>query len=192
MDDDGRKIVGMFKQVRSFFEQVALLLQNLDDQFEKEGWKKDSNTVTSNTSQSLTNYRAWFPDYLFRFYRNNRISNILTFVSVLLDDDLDGEYKDKIEEPLMTAGCFVFDKNKKIVDDFAYWWAKWYGYYGDIKKLEHKISTDNWKEEKECNEYKFDDYACFALPLVSIENVQDVKEKVIKPLLDLISKYTRE
>lgn len=79
-------------------------------------------------SKDLLEPKKWIPNYIFRFYTNNDHKNILAYVSILLDDDIYGDYRYKIMEPLITAGFFDYGVGNNVDDDWEYWYAKWYGY----------------------------------------------------------------
>jgi hypothetical protein len=187
MNEEGKNIKKMIQQMTAFCEQVSLLLATSDDLIKKEGWDKYSNTVTSSISQHVQSPKYWIPNFLFRFYTNKNTPNILLFVSVLLDDDVDGEYSG-LEGPLITAGIFNYRHDNKVLDNFDYYYAKWYGYYGDLRGLKVITSEPDWKMKLEKGEdYPFESFMCFALPLIEITNAKDINEKIIKPLLTAIS-----
>lgn len=186
MSDEGKSILAGLKQIRGFFEQTSLLLRTIDDQMRREGWKSYGNTVTSNVSQSIQNPKAWLPDYLFRFFFSEKNENLLLSVSILIDDDVYGEYITKMVEPFVTFGYFDYGRGKKAPDSLNYALAAWYGYYGDLSVAGTIHSRENWREDEK-EKYEFESYGSAGLPLVEIRNSVDVSNKIVHPLLDLVS-----
>jgi len=188
MSEDGKNILSLVKQIRNLCEETSLLLRTVDERMEKKGWDSYNNTSIAYSSASVQNPKQWFPDTLFRFYKNSRYENILLFVSIILDDDFWGQYVEKITEPLITVGCFDFGRGNKVGEKWEYYYAKLYGYLGNRKDQgEVRESPQGWKEEFGKGwlpEY----YKCFGLPLTSITNAQDIESKIVEPLLKLFSK----
>lgn len=184
----------MVKQVTKFCEQSSLLLRTIDDQMSKEGWEACSNTVTVGGSNSVLCPECWFPNILFRFYEHNDHKQLLVFVSILLNDDVDGEYK--LVEPVVTAGYFDYGAGKEVGKNWEYFYAKWYGYnmkHGNEETIFK--SEKNWKEEwlkkfpkDDVESYPFESWKCFGLPLISITNARDVESKIVNPLLKILPK----
>jgi len=189
MSEDGKNILKLLKQIRDLCENTSLLLQTVDERMEKEGWESYSNTAIAWSSASVQNPKQWFPDTLFRFYTNNSHENILLFVSIILGDDLRGQYGEEITEPLITAGCFDFGRSFKVVDDWDYYYAKLYGYLKNRKDQgEIHESAPGWQEKWGKKYWRAESYKCFGLPLTSITNPQDIETKIVEPLLKLFSK----
>jgi hypothetical protein len=190
MSEDGKNILKLVKQIKNLCEQTSLLLRTADERMEKEGWESYKNTAIAWSSGSVQNPKQWFPDTLFRFYTNNSYENILLVVSIFLDDDFFGEYKEEITEPLITAGCFDFGRDNKVSDAGDYWiyhYAKLYGYLKNRKDQgEIHESPPGWKEEWGKG-WRSESYKCFGLPLTSITNAQDINDKIVEPLLKLFS-----
>lgn len=186
MSADGTNILKAVKQLRAILVDTGLLLKTIDGKMEKAGWPLLTPYVTE-FSYSVNNPEKWFPSELFRFYKSEKSKSILPFVSVILDDDREGEYT--ISEPLVTAGYFDYGKNE-VGNNWHYWYAKWHRYQenpqndGQIIRLEPSM---RWKEDWEEN-YPFEASACFGWPLTSITNEKDVETKIVFPLLNLLNR----
>lgn len=190
MSDDGTNIIKMMEQIGTICEQSSLLLKTADKHMEKKGWEAYSNTVINDMSKSLNEPKKWFPNYLFRFYLHDEYENILAFISILLVDDLYGNYEGKLTEPLITAGIFDYGEGNEV-DEWEYWYAKWYKFHEESDNNYGTIfeSKANWiKEWEEKLDYKFDfqSYKCFGYPLISITNEDYVVSRIVNQLLDLI------
>lgn len=188
MSEDGEKILKFVKEIRKLCHNMSLLLMTVDEQMGSKDWEKAGNTAIADSSASVDIPERWFPETIFRFYKNTKYPNILVFVSILLDDiEYYAKYPEEIKEPLITAGYFDCGEGEKV-EHWEYYYAKCYG------DTENRIddgriyqSKENWKEEWG-ETYNFQSYKCFGIPLISITNASDIESKIIKPLVELISK----
>ncbi|MFA5771963.1 MAG: hypothetical protein WC974_04450 [Thermoplasmata archaeon] len=184
MTDDGKNILEMMRQLRKLDQQLSLLLKSADEQMNRAGWEAFNNTVMSDSSGSLENPLKWSPDCLFRFYLNGEYPHVLFFVSVILDDDVQKEYK--ITEPLITAGCFDAGRGKNVkILDWRWRYAKCYARLeNSVHDGEVYASKSNWQKDWDDSKYKL--YKCFGYPLVSISTAEDIETKIVQPLLTLV------
>jgi hypothetical protein len=192
MNENGKTIIDLIKEVRQLSEDLHLLLSTADGLMKEKGWEpfknKSIKTAMTEHSPSLDIPEEWYPYYLFRFYRKDK-SNFLLFISVLLYNDNEGHYE--ITEPLITAGYFDYGQEKVTFNTFEYWYAKWFGYLKEKADGIIHSSDDNWKdkwktfsnEDSRIN-YPFIKWMCFGLPLTNITNSDELKSKIIKPLID--------
>jgi len=186
MSEEGKNILNLFKQVRAFCVQVSNLLLTVDEQMGAEGLESYNNTAIAYSSASIMNPKQWVPDSFFRFYNLKEHKNVLVFVSILADDDVSQQYKLKLNEPLITAGFFDYGKGKEVGDNFDYWYSSWLGYIANyIEDGKIYESKSSWKEDEK-EDYPFESWKCFGLPLISINKAQDVSSKITKPLVNLL------
>lgn len=148
MTEDGKKVYEFIKEIRRFSENLALLLKTVDDLMIKKGWITATGNLTyaNESSKSLDLPMRWYPYDLFRFYQNQNYKSILTFVSIILDEDIYWMSKPPatpINEPLISAGYFVsYEKEDIIINTNNYWWARWY------EKKENRIDDGRiWQED---------------------------------------------
>lgn len=186
MSEDGKNILKAIKQNKKFFEEVALLLKTSDEQMLEKGWYADGNAAIYDMSKSLNEPQRWIPYYLFRIYFNDEYENILAYISILLDDDVWGNYK--ITEPIITAGYFDYGGNEV---DYEPWITKWYGYWMEKGREDGIIyeAKKNWKTEfAEKFDWKvhFEFYKFFGIPLTLITNASELESKIVNRLLDMI------
>jgi len=187
MSDDGEKILSGIKQLREFFVQCSLLLRTVDDQMKSEGWDVEGNKAIAYTSTSLREPKQWFPDYLYRYYRHTKKNNLLLFVSILFDDDIDGEYRTSLVQPLITAGYLDYGSERTANDEDQHkWTAAMYGYEGDLSTA-GSISSREIKEEDQNQDYECESFGCFGFPLVEVHNPDDILGKVVRRLIELPS-----
>lgn len=187
------------RQTRQLFSDICLLLQTVDQRTEENGWKPEGGGVATITEhRSHISYpQNWAPWYAFRFYKNSKWKNILSYVSVLLDNPPDKDYE--INQPLVTGGVFDYGAGNSVERDWEYWFATWYAY---VKYLgfDREISgdgiiergiNDDWKikwQEVDGTPVPFVSFKCFGVPLLSVSNPADVESKIIKPMLTILPK----
>ena len=146
MTEDGKKIIEFIKEIRRFSEELASLLKTVDDLMKKNGWITATGNLTyaNESSKSIDLPMRWYPYDLFRFYQNQNYKSILTFVSIILEEDIYWMSKPPatpINEPLISAGYFVFDNEEDNIVK-KHWWARWY------EKKENRIDDGTiWQED---------------------------------------------
>lgn len=162
MTEDGKKVLVFIKEIRRFSEEVASSLKTVDDLMIKNGWRTaiGSTTYANESSQSLDLPKRWYPYDLFRFYQNQNYKSVLTFVSIILEEDTYWMSKPPatpINEPLISAGYFVFDNKEDIIFNREnYWWARWYEtkenriddgrIWQEDYKDETRITNEQWNQ----------------------------------------------
>ncbi|MFQ5802325.1 MAG: hypothetical protein ACE5JQ_05435 [Candidatus Methylomirabilales bacterium] len=174
MSHDGKNIIAMMQQLRRLCEQISLLLSTADTLMDDEGWKATGNTpVLHGISYSLQWPRYWIPQDFFRFYKNDNLRHILTFVSVVLDDR---ENEKNLMEPLLTAGWFDYGPGNEVGNRWDYPYARWH-----LKMPERsddgKLLSAAWTGEH------FLRVSTLGVPLTSIADVEGLKSKIIEPLI---------
>lgn len=193
MTEDGKKILEFIKEIRRFSVEIASLLKTVDDLMERNRWVTVTGSTTyASSSQSLDIPKRWYPYDMFRFYKNANYKDILTYTSIILDEDpwlMVEPPLTPINEPLITAGYFHYNKGEKIEVNSTkdnYWWARFYE-YAENRKDDGTIygSKENWQEDWG-EEYPFHTFEIFGYPLVAVTNANEVESKIVKPLLDLL------
>jgi len=193
LTEDGPKILEAIHYVRSLMEQISLLLQTCDNLLGEQGWECiHGSTAVWESSASLMNPKHWVPKDAFRLYmRADKSWSGIVFVSVLLDDVMEG-YR-SFSEPVITAACLVNNKATSYDDirksGYHYWWSRFYGWDGSDHDG-HIIDTDMQDTaETETRDIKhLIKRATFGYPLVMIKDANDLKEKIVDPLIDLAKK----
>lgn len=185
MNQESKNIINLMSEVRSLFEQIAMLLGTGDQIFGEQGWSSaNSSTVTGGNSASINHPRDWAPELFCRFYKNEKYPNILFYLGVIIDNRDNYQDYPKDFEPIITAGYYDYGDGETI-GNWNIWRSRWHiysdeqNYGGAICTLKPKNRDDF--EEKDNN---FNKLRSLALPLVSIKNTNDLKEKAIEPLLN--------
>lgn len=187
MNNDGPNILGLFQQTRKICEQVALLLRSQEAQMEKKNWKTDRSTGVSDFSYSIEYPTWWIPIFAFRVYKNENYPNKLAFASVLLDNHWHGEYT--LTEPLVTAGFFDYG-NEEVGGDWQYSFVRIFAYLAKNHNWEANGEPFFFNRAMLSSSHKgnFKSGKVFALPLVSINNDKEIKNKITNKLLNIVEK----
>ena len=186
MRSDGKNITDLMFEIRKLCEQVAMLLGSADQIVKKEKWiSANGSTVTGGNSASINRPRAWFPEYFCRFYENENLPSFLYFISVILDNrENSGHYAAKnvgqFSEPIITSGYYDYGENK--VGKWDHWRCRWH-VYSDDPDYKGEIFTTIPKEPLfSGNEKNFKQLNSLAIPLMYINNSNDLQSKLIDPL----------
>ena len=190
--ETGPKVLDAIRYNRSLMEQISLLLQTADKMLGEESWIcLHSNTCLIESSASLLNPKSWIPKDAFRFYmRDWELSRTLAFVSVLLDDA--GQAYEHFDEPLITAGCFVYSEEifNEVMSERGYEYA-WCRSFGQASEYhDGSIAIKDNEEHSASGDDKIALWlrrATFGRPLVEISNADDLKSMIITPLMNLIA-----
>jgi len=179
MSTEGAAVITLMGQMRGLFRETALLLKTADDYMKSARWKLRSNQcVTLRTVPEDPAY--WFPEYAFRFYVSEHHRSILAFLSAIFDDRSDNG---RIVEPLLTGGWHDFGAGSDAaVEQYNANYASWHPHMPDRRDDGTLISVDprqKWPEDK----YKIIRTTTMAVPLVEITKPDDLKTRVIDPLL---------
>lgn len=207
MSEDGKNIVKLMTEIRTLCKEISALLETADRIVERDNWSSINNrssTVTEAVSKDLGKPFEWVPEFLFRFYTNKQsCPHILLYVAVILDNRKnDPAYtpkgKERFEEPILTAGYFDYG-NEEVVEENVWKEAYCKGHFfsndlcydGKIWPVEPKEMKCFAKQEKDKNLVKFTlplKLKSLALPLIDISDPNNLKERVIDPLLtDMIT-----
>ncbi|MBT9132499.1 MAG: hypothetical protein DDT32_01224 [Syntrophomonadaceae bacterium] len=181
---DGQQILDGLIQTRKFFEQISLLLRTAEDLLKESGWDNHSSSMkSSDTTSHLYHPRKWMPKEVSRFFVNEEHKDLLTYVGVLLDQE--GAWRG-FNEPWITCGLFQFlpDKNPHEKFNSLSWVTQ---HLVDERDPDGNFYTYEWPpEEQEGLNLLYD--ATLALPLVQIRSAEDLKQKIIVPLLEEVRK----
>ncbi len=173
-----------FQGIRKFLVNVGKLLQSSNTQMGKHGWivPPRSSAVGSETSHAVDCPQLWLPTDAFQFYRSEKHFNVLAFVSVLFDDIRQPE---KLEEPLVRAGYFVFKNSEnRDVPNYDYGWCR-------VSLYELGVAPWNDIAPKILDPREYYNVAAgriFSKPLLEITSDDQLLNDVVTPLLDELRK----
>ncbi len=183
---NGQQILEGLKQTRKFFKQVSLLLRTAEDMLYEAGWREmTGSSKSSNITSDLYRPESWMPQDIYRFYVPSDESEIdkkiVLFVGVLLDRE--GAWKG-FKEPWISSGLYEFlpDKSPPKLR-----YEEWVRLHLDVEQdpdgrfYAHPIGDEKWYEEIGLL-YQ----VSMALPLVEIDDAEDLKTRVTEPLLQQV------
>jgi hypothetical protein len=118
---------------------------------------------------------------------------LLAFISVVLDDD--AEDFSPAQEALASAGCIIFKPGERP-DHAEHWWSRWHVYQQNGRMDNGTLCSDEphttWDEEDH------DDLPAgimsvttFAIPLLEVTDCNALRERIVKPLLNLIEQQPK-
>jgi hypothetical protein len=159
-------------------------------------WTSAGTRAVGSTSKVIGEPDEWLPSQLFRGYENEDYPDFVPFVSVILRDPVAAN-ETKIDEALISAGYLEFEDGKEVASlDWA--WAflahAWMGDEDDTRKDDGTRYSVNPKEV-EWDEKFWKGVArvnTFAHPLDEITSAAALKEKVIQPLLGMLSQHASQ
>jgi len=179
MSTDGANVVATLRHLRTFFQEIGLLLGSADNLIEKHSWKRTGNLVYGRMSYTLSEPQKWLQQDIFRLYRSEHSKNVLMSVTVILDDI---ENPSRVTEPLLTAGCFDYPSEKELgiqLQHFNYSLPRWHlNMPGRID--DGTIITAEYNPTQISGFVKV---ATLGVPLVSIETTTILEQRVILPLI---------
>lgn len=188
------KIDQSFRNLTSFFQEIASLLRDCDRLMGEEGYTTfNGNTAVYEKSASILNPENWYPAYLSRAYvseegAEDRSSNHVLFISLFLRYGEGGSHDVRMvgNIPLLIAGMIIPADPKSF--RFEGWLTKrwfWVGGWEKNNVLNEDISKIREFEvnKGEYNNSRF--IKTFAYPLEQITGTADLKGEIIKKLIEI-------
>ncbi len=188
MSDQGTNLMKLIVEYHKLNKQISDLLGDADKYMGEYGWAnsetgKNTNVVVFDMSKALYLPDKWCPNECFRFYKNDsKNPSLMSFVAILLYD-INGYYKDFVE-PLIVAG-WAEDK-----EGWYNWLVRYHACINDRKDdgTLYEITQENTPAKlKGVGGLKFKKVSTFGYPLVNIDNSNELKEKIIVPLIERIN-----
>lgn len=190
-EDPGKQMVESLAMTRRLFGQISKLIQAADSSLAEAGWECSSTNKCTDLTGHVGRPKKWMPQNIYRIYNYNDAENtglekdISLFIGVLLDQDMSWQ---GFDEPWLTFGLFQFAPgHAKSWDED---WVK-----SPLEARQEPNGTfftwdiDSGDEGEEGFIYE----AFAAIPLISIESMEDLKIRLIEPLLQEVeSRLERE
>jgi hypothetical protein len=181
MNDTDRNIVNAVKQIKELYKQIGLLLEHADELMADRDWESYGNQCVGG-SNSLKKPTEWLPSYVFRMYHKGKR---VAFIAAILDDPK-GRAEERLTQPLLSAGWYDYGKNRRV-KGLLYGWTDSHLEFAN-RKDDGSIMTTEDPEWLETDKTKVVRFSSFAIRLVSIQNAPDLRDRVIQPLLNHITK----
>lgn len=196
MSETGTNIVEGFRTLRVFCHEVAKMLRTADGMMEDADWTSAGNRTVDKTSRAIGEPDDWLPSLFVRCYENDDYPDLVAFVSVILRDPV-VDNETEIDEALISAGYIEFEDGKEVASlDWAARAGVGHGWMGDkdgTRKDDGTLYSVNPKDDEECwdeKEWKgVARFNTFAHPLDEITSAGLLKEKVVQPLLEMLSQH---
>lgn len=188
------KIDQSFRNLTSFFQELASLLRDCDRLMGEEGYTTfNGNTAIYERSGSILNPESWFPAYLSRAYvpeegAEDRSFNHVLFISLFLRYEEGGSYDIRMvgKSPLIVAGIIIPSDPKSF--KFEGWLTKRWFWAGEWEK-KNVINEDISKiREFDVNKGEYNNsksIKTFAYPLEQITGTADLKGEIIRKLIEI-------
>lgn len=182
-NDTGRNVVATVDQLSKLYREVGRLLEHADEQMAAQGWEVRGNQCVSG-SRSLDAPQQWLPVVIFRLYYTEQQKSLMGFISVIIGDR---EAKKRITEPLISAGWCDYGKGKEADPGLVWGWSDCH-----IDQT-HRIDDGtvivredkDWLEPERWGVVR---YGSLGLPLVSITTAEDLRSRIVTPLIAGIKK----
>jgi hypothetical protein len=184
MSDTAKNIVEGFRTMRVFCNEAAKMLKTADGMMEEGGWTPTNNKVVGYSSK-VFDPDWWLPTVLHRYYERVECPHILAYVAILLDD-LENDTS-RISESLLTAGSIDYghgNKRDKNLTDLICLQHLWNKNSKDDGTLHIADGKEIWEDETPAGSVSV---KTFAYPLDEILSSEVLKEKIIQPLLKILS-----
>lgn len=168
-----------FASLERFYTQTARLLRDTDGLLDERGLRpakgKEKN-VGVQTSTQLSAPSLWFPGWMSRHYvevADDVDAVPRWYVAIIAHRRAKDEDIRDLPAPIVTAGVWTFEKS----EEWFYWMAKAWC-WGDVRPTDGTVVTRRLRRTKAFGEAK-----CFAVLLDTIKNDDDLRTKVIEPLV---------
>jgi len=172
MTNKEQNLINAFQYIKTFYREVAQMLEDIQELMDKEGWSSmGDNTVTGDLSRSLINPNNWLPFYLFRNFTNEAEDNYKKGILVFFDIE-----NNKFPISIVYGNVNISDQKHDRWDI----WRLWYNNKDKLKDLTGEIIP----VKTESNGNKIDG-KLIAIPLTMISTKECLKEKVVDKLLNL-------
>lgn len=177
MTDEGTQLYGAVKQVRIFFQEIAIMLKDCDRLMSEQGWESIGTTSVSGSSASINGAKKWLPYAINRIYEKKGLTHAVKVIAIILDD----EWQNRAIEPIIVGSTYSTVEAKFFGLygwDHTWWWLEFSDAVpdGQIKQV-----SAQGREKKEFERFK--DIKMFGCPMVEITNTDLIKTRVVDPLV---------
>lgn len=176
MTTDGENIFGAIKQVRTFFGEIARMLNDCDRLMNERGWDTVSTAIISGNSTSINIPNKWIPYAVNRIYLKKDVKHTTKSIAVIFDD----EWKTRLKEPVIVGSTYkTVDEQLDTLNawDHSWWWLEFTN--GNADGQVTRID-DSARESKYF--IRFDDIRLFGLPMTSVSNTDSIRLRVVDVL----------
>lgn len=181
MNENSRNIATAFDQLRSFCQEASLLLRTADGLLNEAEWQNEGRNVTSATNMGVDEGHRWIPFDMFRFYKKQSQLHLLVFVAVNVADP----YGDsELDQALVTAGWLDYGQGEQVGNNWAYRYARLHLMLPE-RKDDGQVRITSTPNHPKIT-HTIQRAATLGLPIDTIADADDLKSKIIAPLLESI------
>lgn len=183
----GSELLSNLKGTRKFFSDLGRLLTAADGIMNEKGWESNGDSsCTFWTSASVSKGSLWLPRVAARHYVcPEHAPKTVAIITVILDDH---DLGFTITEPFVSASYFVLMDEIPESNCFLDKWHALWGGYREIT-LDGTPETVNDDDEHWKPSNRFKHMRVFGRPLLEIGNQESLLERIVNPLIGLVSAY---
>jgi len=149
---------------------------------DKQGWKPTNGSLAiADRSNSLYGADKWLPRDVFRLYGNETLPNILTFISILLDQSDNSE---RLEFAVISAGWFDWG-NGAVKRNWEYYFVRQHLLMKDAD-FQGGISLECPIQQQGLKAAEIVQCGSFAYPLERITSTTELNELIVQTLIEAI------
>jgi len=171
MEEKTENLKRAFDYIRTFYNEVAQLLSDIMDLMSKKGWDPPAGAITDGLSYSLEYPDQWMCNYIYKNFVNKEIDTHIKGVVIFFDEHM-------TSFPV----SIVCGKIKESANSYNKW-GIYYLALNNKEELEHLTGEVFSLSTEHAGKTVTGDI--FAIPLSTIESPEDVKERIVKKLLEL-------
>lgn len=182
----GQQILQGLADAAKFYEQVSLLVRTAEEQLVEAGWTSYTNSMkAADISSHLYQPHKWMPRDIARFYLNEDMKGILVYIGVLLNPEHSWQ---GFTEPWLTCGLLQFAPDIDPTENLRLSLVE--AHLEDEYEANGEFQRYQWAAEdigspdSEGETYR----STMALPLVELASADDLKNRVITPLLEEVER----
>ena len=172
MTNTENNLINAFQYIKTFYREVAQMLEDIEELMDKEGWTSmGDSTVTADLSKSLANPDLWLSYYLYKNFTNDDEGNYKKGILIFFDIENN-------EFPISIVYGNVNISNQKHER-----WDIWHLWDDNKDKLK-SLTGEIIPVKTEYSGKKIDG-KLITIPLTMISTKECLKEKVVDKLLNL-------
>jgi len=171
MNEKTENLERAFEYIRTFYREVARMLSDVIDLMNKNGWEASPGTITSDLSYSLDHPDQWMWNYAYKNFSSNEVDSHIKGIVVFFN-----EYYNELPISIV---CGKLNQPRETFDKWGIYWLATRS-REQIESLSGEVLPLSTEHEGKILEGDI-----FAISLSEIKSIEDVKDKIVKKLLEL-------
>lgn len=180
---DPSGILEAMRKVRGLMIDVAMLLKEADARMLNAGWglRNNDGLALLGAGYSINTARNWIPYRAFQFYGRDDRETLVPCIAVLLDEEKVG---DRLTQPVVSGLVLRFDgANEPPRGPALYAAADWHLY---VPNRKDDGTAVRYTPEVIGKTSAAIAVQSFAVPLIEITSREEVRQRIVDPLLQII------